>query len=208
MQNSACPPIFRPETALKDLEGVTEGFEVTTVRTVVDEALGLAPADSAEEAAPAAAAPTWSHSSTGHSSNRHTCAHGLRPRRPPCQPQPATVAHTPAGDGSGTGSSEGETPPAVTSALDIKGRHTLQEIVDATGVELAALLAALDLPPGHRPSHGSARPGGGRPGERGGPGAGCGGEAAITIQNCFIQGRRRAAPTWPALARRIFASQQ
>ena len=35
----------------------------------------------------------------------------------------------------------------MTSALDIKGRHTLQEIVDATGVELAALLAALKLPP-------------------------------------------------------------
>jgi hypothetical protein len=34
----------------------------------------------------------------------------------------------------------------VTSAVDIKGRHTLQEIVDATGIELAALLAALNLP--------------------------------------------------------------
>ena len=36
---------------------------------------------------------------------------------------------------------------AVNSALDIKGHHTLQAIVDATGVDLAELLAALKLPP-------------------------------------------------------------
>jgi hypothetical protein len=35
----------------------------------------------------------------------------------------------------------------VTSAASIKGSHTLREIADATGIDLADLLAALELPP-------------------------------------------------------------
>ena len=42
------PADLPPETVLKDIEGIVEGFEITAVRTVVDEALGLAPG--AEEA--------------------------------------------------------------------------------------------------------------------------------------------------------------
>ena len=118
------------------------------MRAVVDEVLGLAPA-AGTEAAPAAAgevAPTASAEETPTQAAA-TPAPAAGPT-PTTLPAPAaTVAHTPAGDGAGTGAAEGETPPAVTSALDIKGRHTLQEIVEATGVDLAELLAALKLPP-------------------------------------------------------------
>ena len=108
------------------------------VRTVVDEALGLAPAAGAEEAPQGRRVPRPKRSTAG--------AHRLRPRRPPAGPN-GDGRPSPAGDGSGTGSGDGETPPVVTSALDIKGRHTLQEIADATGVSLTALLDALQLPP-------------------------------------------------------------
>lgn len=150
MAKLGLPADISPETALKDLEGVTEGFEVSNVRAVVDEALGLAPAADAEKA-PA----TLAEEKTPVSPDE-TPAPVVATPAPTAVPTPtalpvpaATVAHTPAGDGSGTGAgtgAEGETPPPVTSAVDIKGRHTLQEIVDATGIELAALLAALNLP--------------------------------------------------------------
>lgn len=144
------PADIPPATALKDLEGVTAGFEVTTVRAVVDEVLGLAPAAGTEEAptqAPTTPAPT-----VAAEQMPSLAAATLAPTEvptPTAVPAPAaTAAHTAAGDGSGAGAGEGEgeTPPAVTSAMDIKGRHTLQEIVDATGVDLAELLAALTLP--------------------------------------------------------------
>ena len=38
------PADLPPATVLKDIEGIVEGFEITAVRAVVDEALGLAPA--------------------------------------------------------------------------------------------------------------------------------------------------------------------
>ena len=134
------PADIPPATALKDLEGVTAGFEVTTVRAVVDEALGLAPAAGAE-VAPAVRSRRDTHPGGGHTGAYRWC-----PRRPPCRPQPRRspirlAARAPARR------RRRRAPPPVTSALDIKGRHTLQEIVDATGVDLAALLAALKLPP-------------------------------------------------------------
>ena len=124
------------ETALKDLEKIVEGFEVSVVRDVVDVVLGNAPAADAGPApaeatlvptvVPATAAPT-----------------------PTAQPTSTpAVEHTPLGEGAGAGTGAGEegVPPAVTGALDIKGRHTLREIADATGIDLAELLAALELP--------------------------------------------------------------
>lgn len=135
------PGEIPPETALKDLENVIEGFEVTNVRDVVDEVMGIAAVDAASAdateaqpvATPIAATPT-------------AIATAL------AQATPApTSEHTPVGDGTGTGAGTGAgedgVPPAVTSALDIKGRHTLQEIADATDIELADLLVALNLPP-------------------------------------------------------------
>jgi hypothetical protein len=140
-----------PETPRKDLEGVVEGFETSTVRTVVDEALGLAPAGGAEE--PSAATPV------AEGTAEATPAPTAMPTSTAVPDPTAADAHTPAGTGSGEGAGEGagegtgegEARPAVTGAADIKGSHTLQEIVDATGVDMAALLAALNLPPGTDP---------------------------------------------------------
>jgi predicted flap endonuclease-1-like 5' DNA nuclease len=123
-----------PETALKDLEKIVAGFEVSVVREVVDTVLGKAPA-AATEPAPPAATPVA------------TEAAATSAPTPTPQPTPApTAEHTPLGAGSGAGTGEEGVPPAVTSALDIKGRHTLREIADATGIDLADLLTALELP--------------------------------------------------------------
>ena len=125
-----------PETALKDLEKIVDGFEVSVVRDVVDVVLGKAPV-AAAESAPVEATPV------------PTVVAATPAPTPTTQPTAApAVEHAPQGEGAGTGTGTGEegVPPAVTSALDIKGRHTLQEIADATGIDLADLLAALELP--------------------------------------------------------------
>ncbi len=125
-----------PETALKDLEKIVDGFEVSVVRDVVDVVLGKAPV-AAAESAPVEATPV------------PTVVAATPAPTPTTQPTAApAVEHAPQGEGAGTGTGTGEegVPPAVTSALDIKGRHTLREIADATGIDLADLLAALELP--------------------------------------------------------------
>lgn len=132
------PSEVPPETALKDLEGVIEGFEVTTVRDVVDEVMGLAAPDAAGAAATEAipaAPPAATPTATATAVAQATAA--------------PTSEHTPVGAGTGDGTGDGEegVPPAVTSALDIKGRHTLREIADATNIDVADLLVALNLPP-------------------------------------------------------------
>ncbi len=152
------PADLPPETVLKDIEGIVEGFEITAVRTVVDEALGLAPAAEAETAAdsgeqattqetqdaeaeavtsPAPTATTELTAELAAESTAVATAEATAAATP-------TAAHEPTGTGTGTG--DGEDQPAVTSADSIKGSHTLQQIVDGTGVDLAALLGALQLP--------------------------------------------------------------
>ena len=133
-----------PETALKDLEKIVEGFEVSVVRDVVDAVLGKAPAADAGPAPAADAEPVAVEATPVPTVVVATAA-----PTPTTQPTTAPAAeHAPQGEGAGTGTGTGEegVPPAVTSALDIKGRHTLQEIADATGIDLADLLAALELP--------------------------------------------------------------
>ena len=128
------PADLPPATVLKDIEGIVEGFEITAVRTVVDEALGLAPAVPEAEAvveAAASAVPTATAEPTAE---------------PTPEPAAPAAVHEPNGTGTGTGTGDGEEQPAVTSAASIKGSHTLQQIVDGTGVDLAALLTALQLP--------------------------------------------------------------
>lgn len=124
------PADLPPETALKEMESVVPGFEVSTVRDVIDAYLGEdgTAADSAErEVAQPAPQPTTA---------------------PTAEPSPTPVAvdHVPVGDGSGTGDATGSGPAAPTSAVEIKGRHTLQQIADSTGISLDDLLAALALP--------------------------------------------------------------
>lgn len=137
----ALPTEIPASTALKDIEPLVEGFEVTVVREVVDAELGAT-----SDAGDAAQVEPEANPSA------------LEPTAMPAAPEPTvaveatpvatvTVEHTPIGDGAGSGDGEDGAPPAVTSALDIKGRHTLQEIVDATGINMDKLLAALNLPP-------------------------------------------------------------
>ena len=162
------PADLPPETVLKDIEGIVEGFEITAVRTVVDEALGLAPAAEAETAAesgeqaavqaPAEAAAeaeveaeveaspvaTAAAEATAEATAELAAEATTEPAAEATAEPTATTVHEPTGTGTGTG--DGEDQPAVTSADSIKGSHTLQQIVDGTGVDLAELLAALQLP--------------------------------------------------------------
>lgn len=136
------PESIAPDTPIKDLEGVIPDFEVTTVRDVVDEFLGISGPEEVEipgkdEASPAGETPvpTATPVATGVPI-------------PTILPS-STVTHVPLGDGSGDQLGSGPTPlppGEVLSPLDIKGRSTLQEIVDQADVPADALLAALGLP--------------------------------------------------------------
>ena len=112
------PADVPPSTALKDLEAIVEGFEVSLLREKLTEWLsGPAPA-----ASPTAVAP------------------------PPTALPVATatpIIHS--GDGSGTGPTP--LPPGqVLPANQIKGRMTLAEVSTQCAVPLEQLLTALNLP--------------------------------------------------------------
>lgn len=145
------PADLPPATVLKDIEGIVEGFEITAVRTVVDEALGLAPAveggttaDGAKEAtAPAVIEAEAAVEAAASPVPTATAEPAAEPTPEPAAP---AAVPEPTGTGTGTGTGDGEDQPAVTSAASIKGSHTLQQIVDGTGVDLPVLLTALRLP--------------------------------------------------------------
>lgn len=152
------PADLPPETVLKDIEGIVEGFEITAVRTTVDEELGLAPTEAEEAAAGggeeattqeapdagAGAVASPVSTATAEPAAVPTVEPAEKPAQKPAAVPAATTVHEPTGTGTGTG--DGEDQPAVTSAASIKGSHTLHHIVNGTGVELAALLTALQLP--------------------------------------------------------------
>ena len=137
------PESIAPDTPIKDLEGVIPDFEVTTVRDVVDEFLGISGPEEVvipgkDETSPAGETPVPT----------------AMPVAATAVPIPtilpsSTVTHVPLGDGSGDQLGSGPTPlppGEVLAAVDIKGRSTLQEIVDQADVPADALLAALGLP--------------------------------------------------------------
>ena len=131
------PTDIPASTALKDLEGLIEGFEVSMVRDVVDTSLSGAPLPPAQAPteAPVHAAPTPSPQVTA--------------------PLAGATAHVPQGAGTGEGTGSGPTPlppGQILPASEIKGRHTLQEVADQCQVALADLLAALGLPVDTDPS--------------------------------------------------------
>lgn len=150
------PVDLPPETALKDLEGIIPDFEVTTVRAV------LAPYISPPAAiSPSAAQRTDDNPPTDNSIMAQPTATAT-PVAPTLTPQPATSAteqatttplvstlvtgaHVAQRDGSGTGPTPLPAGEILTGA-DIKGKHTLQDIVTQAAVPLDALLAALKLP--------------------------------------------------------------
>ena len=158
------PSDLPPATALKEMEAIIPGFEVSTVREVVAAFVSEAAVPSAGEPAAAAstripaAAPA---TATPEAAAASATALPAEPTAVPAATAPsATIeataeaaAHTPAGDGSGTGSGEGVAVEAgALAAADIKGRHTLAEIAEGTGVALVELLEALGLPADTDPS--------------------------------------------------------
>ena len=125
-----------PETALKDLENIVEGFEITLVREKIAAYLetGQIPATEGSSTTGGASAPEAAPEPT--------------PTQAPA-PELSVTAHVPGQTGEVTGEGTGPTPlPAGTylAAVDIKGRTTLKEIIQNGLVDKDALLQALALP--------------------------------------------------------------
>ena len=116
------------ETALKELEGIVPGFEISTLRekfaVPVNPIEPLAPTPLPQPTATPIATVTHTQSITG---TQHT------------------------GDGTGLGPTP--LPPGqVLPADQIKGRMTLREVADQCAVPLDQLLSALNLPPDTNPN--------------------------------------------------------
>ncbi len=133
------------DTALKDLEGIIEGFEISLVREEIDAYLGLstptalvAPAETAIQTA----SPPTPTSTPASTPTPLTPSASL-----PSDATGETEAHLPMAGGAGDGTGPTPLPPGETLAVaEIKGRHTLAEVAEQTHVPLDALLAALGLP--------------------------------------------------------------
>ncbi len=122
------PADIPASSALKDLEGIVAGFEVTAVREAVDAYLsgGAAPARPGSGSSPDSGHP---HSHPAPHASAH-CALTTRHR-----------------EGEGTGTGPTPLPPGqILPGSEIKGRHTFQQIVDQCQVDLADLMVALALP--------------------------------------------------------------
>ena len=119
------------ETALKELEGIVPGFEISTLREKF-----AAPVNPIEPLAPIAPTPLPQPTATPIATVTHT--------------QSITgTQHT--GDGTGLGPTP--LPPGqVLPADQIKGRMTLREVADQCAVPLDQLLSALNLPPDTNPN--------------------------------------------------------
>ena len=134
-----------PTTAMKDLEGLVEGFEVSLLREAADAYLagGGSPAQApASEPAPTTAA-------TAPVPTRPAAPEATVTPAPtqPATPEAAATPHTPQSTGEGTGEGPTPLPPGQVLSYDqIKGKMTLQEIADQCAVPLDKLLAALKLP--------------------------------------------------------------
>lgn len=137
-------------TALKEMETLLPGFDMTGVRAALADYLGEASSVVAGEAAntepvttlPPTLQPTPQPSPTPQAPPTETASTLSTP-----------VEHTPQADGIGDGT--GPTPVAegeLLTGVDVKGKHTLQEIADQAQVPLAELLAALNLPADSEPS--------------------------------------------------------
>lgn len=139
-------------TAMKDMEGLLEGFETTTVREVVTAYLvsDFQPAEPAiDEAAPGVDS-TLDAAPLVEPVPAATAAPPAAADFAPVQPA-AAQEHVPVGDGAGdsTGDGTGPTPlppGQILLASEIKGRHTLTEIAQQSAVSLDKLIAALHLP--------------------------------------------------------------
>ena len=125
-------PDLPADTELKELEGLLPGAGVSTVRAGVAAYLDG----------------SWSPADGPYSGEESTQP---EPTPAPTATLAPTATHTPldSGQGSGDGTGEGVVLPTDGSRLpasEIKGRLTLQEVVDACQVPLEYLVAELGLP--------------------------------------------------------------
>jgi hypothetical protein len=119
------PAEISPETALKDLEGMIPNFEVSSVR----ESLAIFLGEVLEE------------------TDIQPFSTELPEEEVVFQETPIPTEHIPQGAGSGDGLGPTPLPPGQLLAdSEIKGRQTLQEIIDGCQVNQADLLTALELP--------------------------------------------------------------
>ena len=143
-----------PTTAMKDLEGLVEGFEVSLLREAAAAYLAgsgaPAQAPASEPAPPTATAAPATPVPTQLPAPEAT-ATSAPPRA--AAPEATMTPHTPRSTGEGTGDGPTPLPPGqVLSYEQIKGKMTLQEIADQCAVPLAELLAALTLPANTNPA--------------------------------------------------------
>lgn len=136
-------PGITADTELKDLEGLLPGMDVATVRSGVAAYLDGSwtaadgPYGGGEQVPAATPSPNGLPA--------ETAVPAALPTAGPATPS-ATSEHTPQGSGDG----EGVTLPTDggrLAAVDIKGRMTLQEVMDYCQVPLEYLAAELKLPP-------------------------------------------------------------
>lgn len=136
------PTDLPPETALKDLEGIIPDFEVTTVREALAPYVSLTAPIPPTEGEPAADSPPTATPVIA----QRTATPVVSIPKPTAVVSTSTPAgHTAQGDGGGAGPIL-LPPGAILSGANIKGKHTLQEIVTQAQVPLDALLTALGLP--------------------------------------------------------------
>ena len=152
------PNDIPPTTAMKDMEGLLDGFETTAVREVVAAYLAgdVKPAEPAMDEVTPRVEPTQDAAPLVEPVPAATATQPDAADVAPVQPA-ATQEHVPAGDGSGdsTGDGTGPTPlppGQILPAAEIKGRHTLVEIAQQSAVPLDELIVALNLPVGVDPN--------------------------------------------------------
>jgi hypothetical protein len=148
-----------PTTAMKDLEGFAEGFEVSLLREAAAAYLAgsgaPAQAQAAEPSPPTATAVPATAVPVTPVPMQLPGSVSTATSAPPqaAAPEAAVTPHTPRSTGEGTGDGPTPLPPGQVLPYDqIKGKMTLQEIAGQCAVPLAELLDALTLPANTNPA--------------------------------------------------------
>ena len=135
------PADVPPATAMKDLEEIVE---VSSARTLLADYLSVSSFLHEEEEVEPQSVSTPTPEPTQAAPAEST----LTAEPVQVAPIEPTATHVPVGDGTGGGTGIGPTPASAGQLApeDIKGRMTLREVSEGTGVELGALLEAANLP--------------------------------------------------------------
>jgi hypothetical protein len=121
------PPDVPPATALKDLEGIVPGFEITVLRDALTARQATV---QQQQTAPPTLTPV------------PTTEPVIAPAQPTATPRPGTGANATGDHATPTLLQDGY----VLPGSEVKGRMNLREVSDQCAVPLEALLSALGLP--------------------------------------------------------------